>query len=204
MAFNIYDSLAKYSMGFIPQYQNPANSAMPYLQQVPDMAKQYYNPYIDVGNSAMNKFAPQMESLATPEGAKANYNSLAEGFETNPGTQYAIDNASKQTNQYAAAGGMAGSPTEQLAIADETEKLTYQDFDNYMKMVSGYQQTGFGGESDLMHQGYGASNELAQMLARNLSEQSAYAYAGARNQNQANAAKSSSLWNMAGDAAALF
>lgn len=189
---------------FFPQWTNPSNAAMPYLQGTPSMAEGLYNPYIDTGNAAMGKFAPQVESMATPAGSVANYNALASGYSQSPGVQNSINNATQQTNQVAAAGGMAGSPTEQTAVANETVALSDEDFDNYMKMVSGYQTTGLGGEADLMHQGAQASNSLADMLAKNASEEAAYAYGGARSENMHNQQQSSMWTSMFGDIASLF
>lgn len=177
---------------------------MPYLEGIPSMAEGYFNPYINTGNAAMGMFAPQVESMATPQGAINNYNALAGGYQESAGTQNAINNATAQTNQVAAAGGMAGSPTEQTAVANETIALSDEDFDNYMKMVSGYQTTGLGGEADLMHQGYQASSSLADMLARNAAEEAAYAYGGARSQNMHNQQQSSEWQSLIGDTASLF
>lgn len=200
MAFNVYDTLSKYAAGFLPQYKNPSDSAMPYLNQISGVGQQYYNPYINSGNQSMSLFAPQVESMSTPQGATQNYNQLGAGYEQSPGTQNAINNAAETTNQYAAAGGMAGSPTEQTAIANQTVQLSDEDFNNYMKTVGGYQSQGLQGEGDLMHQGFEASSQLAQMLSKALSEQAAYAYSGTRNQNKQNTAESGTLDSLVGDA----
>ena len=196
---SIYDFLSKMSGGFLPQYTDPSKAAMPYLNKVPGTVTPYYDPYINSGKEALGNFSSQVGNLATPGGAIGNYNDLAKGYQESPGLQHSIQNAARTANQYAAAGGMAGSPTEQVAIANETRALSDEDFNNYMRMVSGYQTEGFGGESDIMHEGYNASQNLADILSKNLSERGAYAYGGAREKNLQNSAESNSLWNILGN-----
>lgn len=191
---SIWDSL----FGSGSSYQDPSKAAMPFLQQIPGLITPYYQPFIDTGNQAMSSFFDQIKKLSTPGGATDIYNQLGSGFSTSPGTVNAINNATKQSNQVAAAGGMFGTPTEQAAVGAQTQALTYNDFNQYMQQMMGLYDTGLKGEADLMHQGFGASTELSSDLAKNLMSEAGLSYAGAQGQNMFNAQSSSQFMQMLG------
>lgn len=179
-------------------YQNPANAAMPYLQQIPGTISPYYQPYIDTGNQAMNLFFQQIQNLATPGGASNTYNQIASGYTTSPGTETAINNATQQTNQVAAASGMFGTPSEQEAVSSETMDLSYKDFNQYMAQVLGLYDTGLKGEESLTQLGYKASDELASDLAKNLMSEAGMEFAGVEGQDKYNAASSQQMAQLLG------
>lgn len=176
-----------------PSYQNPANAAMPYLQKIPGTITPYYQPYIDTGTQAMQQFFAQISQLATPGGASDIYNQLASGYQTSPGTQYAMDQATKSTNQMAAASGMFGTPSEQAAVAGEIEGLSNKGFNEYMNQMFGLYSTGLKGEEGLTKLGYTASSELASDLAKNLMSEAGLEFSGVQGQNQYNAASSNAF-----------
>jgi hypothetical protein len=189
MASNLLDPFGLLSSS-MPAYQNPANAAMPYLQQIPGTISPYYQPYINTGNQAMQDFFKQIQQLATPGGATDIYNQVASGYTTSPGTQSAINNATKQTNQVAAATGMFGTPSEQTAVASETEALSFKDFNEYMSQALGLYGEGLKGEEGLTELGYKASSELASDLAKNLMSDAGLSFAGVQGQNKYNAVAS--------------
>lgn len=195
MASSILDPFGLLSS---PSYQNPANAAMPYLQQIPGTITPYYQPYINTGTQAMQLFFDQIKNLATPGGASNTYNQIASGYSTSPGTQTAIDNATKQTNQIAASSGMFGTPSEQEAVASETESLSYKDFNEYMNQVLGLYSTGLKGEEGLTELGYKASDTLASDLAKNLMSEAGLEFAGVEGQNKYNAASSQQMAQLLG------
>ncbi len=45
--------------------KNPADAAMPYLNQIPGMEKQYYDPFINRGNEAANTLTPQFNQMSS-------------------------------------------------------------------------------------------------------------------------------------------
>lgn len=181
-----------------PSYKNPADSAMPYLQKIPGLITPYYQPYIDTGNQAMSQFFNQVSQLGTPTGATDIYNQLASGYSTSPGAQYSMDQATKQTNQLAAASGMFGTPSEQAALASEIEGISSKDFNQYMDQMFSLYSTGLHGEEGLTKLGYGASSELASDLAKNLMSEAGLEFAGTQGENKYNAANSNALYQMIG------
>lgn len=181
-------------------YKNPAESAMPYLQQIPGTITPYYQPYVDTGTQAMQDFYKQISQMsASPQDY---YNQLAAGYTQSPGYQYSVDQATKAANQNAAAGGMFGTPAEQEAIAQQTAGLASQDFNNYMNQILGIGQTGLKGEEYLTGVGYKSSSELASDLAKNLMSQAGLEYKGAQGENMYNAQQQSQMMQMLGSALA--
>jgi hypothetical protein len=190
-----------------PAYKNPADAAMPYLEQIPGTITPYYQPYIDTGTQAMQLFFDQIKQLATAGGASNIYNQMAANYTTSPGTQTAIDNATKQSNQVAAANGMFGTPSEQAAVAAETEALSYKDFNEYMSQVLGLYGMGVKGEEFLTGVGQKSSSELASDLAKVLMSEAGLEYESVMGENKYNAAQSSAnsqfLGSLLGTAGAL-
>jgi hypothetical protein len=175
-------------------YKNPASAAMPYLNQVPGMLDQYYDPYINTGLGAMNQYYGQMQNLGTPQGAMDIYNQFGAGYTQSPGYQYNVDQATKAANQVGAASGMAGTPSEQLALANQISGMAAQDYDNYMKMNMGLYNTGLSGLGGLSQQGYGASTGKSDALQRNMMTQAGLQYMG-QAMNNARAAQQGDMWS---------
>lgn len=165
----------------MPTYPNPANSAMPYFDEIPDVMKPYYQPYIDSGQNAMGVLNTQYGNMVNnPTGMM---NSIGAGYQQSPGYQYQVNQATGAANRAAAAGGMLGSPSEQQALAGNINQMANQDYYNYVdRGMQNYNQ-GIQGYQGLNAQGYSASNELAQSLANALMSQGSLAYAGQANQN---------------------
>jgi hypothetical protein len=163
-------------------FSNPAKSAMPYLNQIPGMVGQYFNPYIQAGLVSMPQFQQQAYSAATDPGALLNQ--IAGGYQKSPGFDFAKNQAMDAMTRSAAAGGMAGSMQNQQQNAQLATQLANQDFNNYMKNALGVYGTGFGGLEDIMKGGQTASQNAAGLLGSNLMNQGNLAYSGQANQNQ--------------------
>ena len=174
---------------YFPNYKNPADAAMPYLQQQMGQVSPYYQGFIDTGNQAMSQLFGNAQQLATPGGATNIYDQLGAGFSMNPGQQQAIQNSTTAANQAAAAGGMAGSPSEQLALSNQINNMSYSDYNDYMNQVLGLYGMGNTDLTDLTHLGYQASNQMGSDWMKNLSEQAGLSYAGVANQNKMKAAQ---------------
>jgi hypothetical protein len=177
-------------------YTNPATAAMPYLNQIP----QYFNSYFNAGQKALPQLLGTYSSMATPGGATNNYNQLASSFTASPGYQYNVDQATQGANAAAAAGGQAGSPAEQQALAGQISGISAQDFNNYMAQVMGLQSQGLQGLSGINQMGYEAGSDLS----RNLQSQAMLAYKGQAGQNQYNANESKNMWDTLGSMAGGF
>lgn len=180
--------------------KNPADAAMPYLDKIPDTIKPYYDPYINQGKDALSTLMQQYMGLVNnPMGQ---FNQIAQGFQESPGYQFQYNQGMNAANSAAAAGGMLGTPSHQMQASSMASNLANQDFYNYLSQALQQsqfgQQLGLGGLSGINQMGYGASNELANSLANNLTNQGNLQYAGTQQQNQANADMFNSLLGGAG------
>lgn len=163
-------------------YKNPADAAMPYLDQIPGTIKPYYNPYINAGKGALDTLTGQYDQLV--KNPSAILASIGKNYQQSPGYGFNYNQSMNAANSAAASGGMLGTPAHQQEAATLASSLASQDYNDYIsKALMAYFQ-GISGEQDLTHTGYGASNELANSLGNNLMNQGNMAYAGQQNQNQ--------------------
>lgn len=168
----------------MPTYPNPADSASPYLNQIPGTMSPYYQPYIDAGHNALNTVNTQYGNMINnPTGEM---NAIGSTYQQSPGYKYQVDQSIGASNRAAAAGGMAGSPAEQQAVAKNVNQMANQDYYNYVDRGMNSYNAGVSGMQGINQMGYGASNELAQSLANALMSQAQLQYAGQANQNQMN------------------
>lgn len=206
MAFNLGSALGGAAMMgaglFGSKYKNPADAAMPYLNQIPGTIKPYYDPYIQAGQQSLGDLMTQYGQLMNDPGQK--FAQLGQGFQQSPGYQFQYNQGMNAANSAAQAGGMAGTPYHQQNAANMASNLANQDFYNYMGNIQGLYGQGLQGASGINQMGYNASNELAQSLAAALMNQGGMAYAGQNNQNTANSARMSNIWGGAGALASSF
>jgi hypothetical protein len=160
---------------------NPANSAMPYLNQVPGMLQSTLGPYNQFGQFAGGQLQNQIGQLLNNPTALMKM--LGGGFQQSPGYQFSVDQATNAANRAAAAGGMAGSPAEQQALAGAVTGLANQDYQNYLNSIMGLYGQGLGAAQNMFGTGAGAANQIAQGLQTNLGNQANLAYTGQQNQN---------------------
>lgn len=163
-------------------YNNPADAAMPYLDQVKGAMSPYYNPYINAGKQAMGVLQGEYGKLLGDPGGMVN--KIGSSFHESPGFGFATTQATNAANRAAAAGGMLGSPAEQQALASAVTGLANQDYNNHLNHAIGMYGQGLKGEEGLNLLGFNASNEMAQSLAAALQSQAQLAYSGQANQNQ--------------------
>jgi len=203
------------------KYNNPANSAMPYLNQIQGTLQQGYDPYVNAGLGAMGNysdlskqmtsFLPQLQgALGSAMSSPGQFiNTIGQNFQQSPGYQFQVNQAENAAKNAAAAGGMLGSPQQQQGIAGTVNQLANQDYYGYLneamgafgKGVEGSQNlvnTGFQGFGNIMNQGYNASNEMAQSLANALQSQGSLAYAGQANKNQYQQAQQGGIAGLVG------
>lgn len=169
--------------GLLGFYNNPADAAMEYSEQLYDTISPYYNPYIKAGRMALGVLGPEYYQLINDPYSQMD--EMASGFQPSPGYEYQYNQSMNAINTAAAAGGVAGSPAHQQAASDQASASASQDYWNYMNYMNGLYRTGLGGMGDINQMGYGASSELAGYLAQNLMNMSRIAAMGARAQNSA-------------------
>lgn len=161
---------------------NPANSAMPYLNQIAGMLPQYFQPWINAGQQALPQLQQQYGQLLNNPGGVMN--NIGAGFHQSPGYQFQTQQALNAANRAAAAGGMVGSPEEQQNIATTVNGLANQDYYNYLNHGMSMYGMGLQGEGNLAQMGYGASANLGDDLASSLMSQAQLAYSGQSDVNQ--------------------
>ena len=162
--------------------KNPADAAMPYLNQIPGMEKGYYDPYIQRGNEAYNAANPQFSAMGTDPAAFLE--KLMGKYEPSRGYQLQRDEALKAAGNTAAAGGMRGSLNDISNEARITDTLMGNDMQQWLKNVLGIQTEGLGGLQHTADQGYNASTGLAGDLSNVLGTQAGLAFQGQANQNK--------------------
>jgi len=177
-------------------YDNPADSAMPYLEAVPGTIEPYYNPYINLGKGAARVSAPIYYQRATDPNAA--YNQLMSGYK--PSDQYQYNQGQAMAQQQAAAnsGGFAGTSYDQANQAATTQGLLSQDEQQYYNNQLGLQNSALNAGMDYYNIGYQASNTLATMLGQNLAEEAGLQYKGAAWQDQMNAQQANNRMNLMG------
>jgi hypothetical protein len=145
---------------------DPYADASAYLEQIPGTITPYYQPYIDAGTGALNTLQDQYGNLISNPGGFINQ--VGSGFQSSPGYDYEVDQATQAANNAAASTGMLGTPQEQQQLATTVSGLANQDYYNYLNTALGAYNTGISGESNLANMGYNAASGLAGDLSSNL------------------------------------
>lgn len=173
-------------------YKNPADAAMPYLNQIPGQTSQYFQPFFDAGKNALDPLQKQYDQLLNGAGDKLN--DIGKAYQQSPGLQFAIQQAMQGAGHAAAAGGMAGSPQHEQQNMELATNLANQDYNNWMSNALGLYGAGLSGEQGMAGMGQQAGQSMADMIAQTLAQQANLSYAGQQNKNQQN----SSLWGNIG------
>lgn len=163
------------------KFHNPADAAMPYLNQIGQQIPQYFNPYINAGNQALPSLQQQYGQLLNNPGGVMN--GIGAGFHQSPGYQFQTQQAMGAANRAASAGGMLGSPAEQQSIAGTVNGMANQDYYNYLDHGMNMYGMGLQGMGDMAHMGLSASNGLSDDLMSQYLSQANLAYSGAADQN---------------------
>jgi len=161
---------------------DPMKEANKYLEKIPGQMGQYMDPYIGAGKGALSELMKQYGGLLHDPGAM--YKQFGQGFQQSPGYQFQLGEGQRAMNQGAAAGGMLGSPQEQAQLAQYSQGLANQDYQNYMHQILGMYGQGLQGMGGINQMGYGASGTMAQGLKEMLESQAGGAYANAASKNQ--------------------
>ena len=173
---------------------NPMDAANPYLNQIPGVAHQGYDPYVNAGLDASGKTKSQYESLISDP--TAFINKLLEGYKPSEGYQFQKDQLTKELGNTAAAGGIAGTPQDQLQQGQVIQQLLSGDMQQFLKNVLGVYGTGLQGEEGIASRGLDASKQLTDILGGSLNQQGGLAF---QNQQQKNKNRND-IWSMFGKA----
>lgn len=162
--------------------KNPADSAMPFLNQIPGMEKQYYDPFINYGKEAASTLAPQFNQMSTNP---ADFlEGLMNKYEPSRAYQLRNEEALRSAGNTAAAAGMRGSLGDIKNESRISDALLGQDMQQWLQNVFGLQQQGQQGLGHEFDTGFNASNALAGDLSNVLGTQAQLAFQGQSNQNR--------------------
>lgn len=162
--------------------KNPADAAMPYLNQIPGQTNQYMQPWFDAGKGALTGLQDQYGQLTKDPGGKMNQ--IGQSFQQSPGFKFAMDQAMQGGNHAAAAGGMAGSPQHEQQNMQLATNLGNQEYNNWLQNALGMYGMGIQGQQGLSQQGQQSGQSMADMIAQTLAQQGNLAFQGSRQQNQ--------------------
>ncbi len=160
---------------------NPADTASPYLNQIPGVGHQGYDPYINQGQTAGQTAQSQYDTMTNdPAGF---INRLMEQYKPSEGYQFSKDQLMKQYGNAAAAGGIAGTPLDQMNQAQGVQGLLSQDMQQFLSNVLGQHKEGLAGEEGVSNRGYDASKNLTDLLGGALNQQGGLAFNGTQQKN---------------------
>lgn len=162
--------------------KNPADAAMPYLNQIPGMEKQYYDPFINYGKEAANTLAPQYNQMSSNPAEFLE--GLMKDYEPSRSYQLKNEEALRAAGNTAAAGGMRGSLNDIKNSSRISDALLGQDMQQWLQNVFGIQQQGQQGLGHQFDTGYDASKSLSGDLSNILGTQGQLAFQGQANQNR--------------------
>lgn len=179
-----------------PDFNNPANAAFPYLNQIPDELKKYFDPYIQQGRGVDPSLQEQYQGMTNdPSGFLSK---LGQGYQQSPGYQFKLNQALNAGNNAAAAGGMLGSPAHQQQNEQVANGIASQDYNDWMDHVLGIFGGGQKGLQGISDRGFGASSNYAEDLAQALMGQASLAGQGAAEENRFNQANEKNKYDLFG------
>ena len=162
--------------------KNPADAAMPYLDQIAPMEHAAYDPYIQRGNEASNTLMPQFNQMSSDPAAFLE--SLMKNYQPSRGYQLQNDEMRRSAGNTAAAGGMRGSLNDISNEARISDTLMGNDMQQWLKNVLGIETAGQGGLQHTSDQGFNATQGMTGDLSNVLGTQGTLAFQGQANQNK--------------------
>ncbi len=162
--------------------KNPADAAMPYLNQIPGMEKQYYDPFINYGKEAGNTLAPQFNQMSTNPAEFLE--GLLKHYEPSRAYQLSNEEALRAAGNTAAAGGMRGSLNDIKNESRISDALLGQDMQQWLQNVLGIQGAGQQGLGHQFDTGFAATQGLTGDLSNVLGTQAGLAFQGQANKNK--------------------
>jgi hypothetical protein len=176
---------------------NPANTAMPYLNNISQVNQKYLNPYNQMGQGAMSNLSGVYGNILSNPGAFMNQ--IGSNFHQSPGFQFSMNQAMNAANNAQAAGGMAGTPQNTQTNMTLATQLGNQNYYNYMQNAMGLFGQGMQGEQGLAGMGLQSADAMATNESMADEEKAQLAYEGQAGQNQAKGQMYNNLFSGMGD-----
>lgn len=173
---------------------NPMDSANQYLNQIPGVAHQGYDDYINQGKDASGKTKTAYEGMMDdPTGF---INKLMQDYKPSEGYQFQKGELTKEMSNTAAAGGVAGTPYDTQQQGKAIQGLLSQDMQQFLQNALGRFDKGLAGEEGIADRGFDATKQLTDILGGSLNQQGGLAFQNAQQKNQ----NKNDIWHMFGKA----
>lgn len=163
-------------------WKNPRHEANKYLNQIPGVSHQTYDPYIQQGQQAGQQLGQQYGQMAMDPAAF--YEQLMQRYQ--PSRQFEMQNQAQQNAaaNAAAAGGMRGTQSDIANSAQIADRLMGEDMQRWYGNVSGLLGAGMQGQQNMYNTGFSASQGLGGDLMNALGQQGGLAFQNANAMNQ--------------------
>ncbi len=161
--------------------KNPADAAKEYSDKIPGIGHDAYDPYINQGREASNQTnAAYDELMKDPTGF---INKLMEHYKTSEGYNFQKNALTSELGNTAAAGGIAGTPLDQMNQGAGVQGLLSKDMQQFLQNALGVYGTGLTGKEGIATRGFSASGSLADILGGAANQDANRAFQGQSQQN---------------------
>ena len=175
-------------------HEDPMKNANQYLDQIPGLGHNTYDPYINEGHDADTKLHGEYDKLMSdPTGF---INELMKNFKTSEGYNFEKGQLTKELGNTAASGGFAGTPTDQLNQGQAIQGLLSKDMQQFLENALNVYGKGLTGNEGYSNRGYDSAGKLNDILGTNLNQQGSLAFQDAQTKNS----NRNDIWNTFGKA----
>lgn len=169
-------------MGLFSSGKNPADRAMPYLEQIPGAVQPYYQPYIDQGRQAGEQAGSMYGRMA--QDPMQYLQELMSGYNVSDGYKAKEQRLLDTAHNTAVAGGYAGLPYDERQRSEMVSALMSDDMQQWLNNVLGVQGMGLGGQQHLADQGFQASTGYGDIVGGSLNQRAGAMFQGQQQRNQ--------------------
>ena len=153
--------------------EDPRKGANKYLDQIPGATGQYYNPFIQGGQTAGNKLGGEYDKMLDPSSFMDH---IIEKYQMSKGAEYQRDKLGKGIGATAAAGGYAGTPEHQTEYGEMANGIMSKDMQEYLQNALQIYGGGIAGEKDFYDKGFDASKSMADIVGGKLGSQAGLSF----------------------------
>lgn len=179
--------------GFGIGQRDPAKDANRYLDKIPGVGHDAYDPFINQGREAGGILKDQYGRMLDPT---KYMDDIMKNYKMSQGATYKRDQLGKGIGNTAAAGGVAGTPEHQREYGEMSDNIMSEDMDQYLQNALGINDRGIRGEEGFYDKGFQASGSLADMLASMFGSKAGLAYQSGTQKNANEQALMQSLMKM--------
>lgn len=175
MDFLKYLSPAYALKGAFKDKSDPSGKAAPFIEKRQNLYRDEFSPYSNIGKESLGNASDIYQRMASDPSAYLN--ELLGGYTPNKGFEdYRHNEMMKALRQSGYAGGYSGTEYDREAQARLFNDLLEADRDKYYERVTGLQNTGLTGQTQLGGLGLQASGQMAEGMGNTLAEQAQMAY----------------------------